>query len=83
MQVSITLGGALAQYLPGGIQGNTLPHDCSEGATLATVLSDLGIPSDKPMLIIVNGELVPAENYAEALLADGDTLSVVPPIQAG
>ena len=79
MQVNIRAGGAIAEHVPGG--STTL--EISDNASLANVIEQLGIPSDKPLMVIVNDGLIPAANYATTLLAQDDKLSLVQPIQAG
>ncbi|MEE9334398.1 MAG: MoaD/ThiS family protein [Granulosicoccaceae bacterium] len=79
MQVTIKAGGAIAEYVPGG--STTL--DVANDACVSTVIELLGIPSDKPLMVIVNDDLIPAVKYATTLLAQDDRLSLVQPIQAG
>ena len=71
------------QYLPDGTQGTTMPLNCVDGVSVEHVLRDIGIPAEKPVLAILNGDLIQADDYPQARLSDGDMLSVVPPIQAG
>jgi len=79
MQVTIKAGGAIAEYVPGGSTTLELATD----ANVATVIEQLGIPSDKPLMVIVNDDLIPASDYITTLLSQDDKLSLVQPIQAG
>lgn len=79
MQVNIKAGGAIAEYVPGG---STI-LDVADDASVAAIIQQLGIPSDKPLMVIVNDDLIPAPKYATTLLAQDDKLSLVQPIQAG
>ncbi len=79
MQVNIKAGGAITEFVPSG----SATLDVVNDASVATVIEQLGIPSDKPLMVIVNDDLIPAANYATTLLAQDDKLSLVQPIQAG
>jgi len=79
MQVKIKAGGAITEYVPGG----STVLDIADDANVANVVEQLGIPNGKPLMIIVNDDLIPASKYETTLLAQDDRLSLVQPIQAG
>lgn len=49
------------------------------GGTVAHLLGQLGIPVEREKVILVNGSSSPADQA----LAEGDTVSVFPPVDGG
>ena len=83
MQISVKTGGLLYEYLPPERTGNRASLEVADGATAAAVMRQLGLPEDGTYLVIVNGELVPERERAARVLADGDQLSINPPLKGG
>lgn len=83
MQIHLTLGGALVRYRPPGATGNKTLIDCEEEMTLLALLHQLGIPEDQRLLVILNGDVVLKDAYANTPMSNEDKLSLMPPIQAG
>lgn len=81
--INITLGGSLVEFHPDNGNGNTVSLTCVDGVSVINVLQQLGIPEDKPIMAILNGDLVQPEGYKQTRMSDGDSLSLVQPIQAG
>jgi len=81
--VSVKLGGAMVKYAPKGQPGNT--HDILLPAlkSVESILDELNVPAEQPLMVILNDTMVARTEYASTLLSDGDTLSLMPPIQAG
>jgi molybdopterin converting factor small subunit len=77
MIVQLRFFAGLRDYLPTGSN----PHEAEvpEGGTVRDVLNSLGVPEDKPRILLVNGR------HAEIgqVLNDGDVLSVFPPVAGG
>jgi molybdopterin converting factor small subunit len=69
----------LADYLPTGAVGDSLPVELVDGATVGSVLRFLNIPAGIDYLTVVNGLDAPAEQT----LRDGDVLSLFPPLAGG
>jgi sulfur carrier protein ThiS len=75
MQIRVKLMGMLKSLLPAGDR-----LDLVEGATIGEALTTLGIAGDRVAACSVNGKLVRARDYP---LADGDELTVLPPVGGG
>ena len=79
MTITVKLFASLGKYLPPGSQGRTATLTVADGATVGSVLAALGVPQAAAHLIMVNG----AHRTWDTPLADGDTLTVFPPVAGG
>jgi sulfur-carrier protein len=79
MKIRIILYASLAHLLPPNSCGNSCIMDFEPESTVETLLEGLGIPSDSPKIVFLNGR------HAEAgdILRDGDRIAVFPPIAGG
>ncbi len=77
MRIELQVTGALARRLT----GREVPPaiDLPDGATVADVLRQLGVPGSVACLTLVNGEDV----IGSRALRDGDLVALYPPIQGG
>ena len=64
------------------IRLNGKSHTLATGATLATLVADLG---RKPELVAIerNGDIVPRDRYADTSLESGDQIEIVQFVQGG
>ena len=83
MHIELTVGGALADYLPAGHSGNRVRIALSDGSSVADLLANLNMPAAQRLLIICNGQVVPSADRITTVLADEDQVSLMPPITAG
>lgn len=84
MRITFKLYAGLSQHLPPEArQGNQLPLDVAEGATIAEVIAPFGLPMKLVHLVLINGVYVAPEHRAERRLAEGDVLAIWPPIAGG
>ena len=83
MKITVKTGGLLYEYLPPERTANRAEVEVAEAATPAQVMQHLGFPQDATYLVIVNGELVPTEKRTVLQLAEGDQLSINPPLKGG
>ena len=68
----------LKDYL--GENGNGVAErEIPAGCTVGDVMTQLGIPEKIPKIMLINGE----QKAAQDTLAEGDVLSVFPPIAGG
>lgn len=81
--VTVTFGGALIRFLPAGGKGNRQSVDVENGITLSALFEQFGMSGDERLLVILNGDVVKKSQYSGTTLAQGDALSLMPPIQAG
>ena len=80
MIVHVKLMAVLRSKLPPGAQGGTAAMELAPGATVADVLEKLGLGAGHVHLVMVNGAM---ETDRQRLLADGDELTVFPPVAGG
>ncbi len=57
--------------------------DLDDGGSLADLLDGLELPNRDIYMTLVNGESVVAANRAAYVMADGDELTLFPPLQGG
>ncbi len=76
MQVRVKLMGTLRGKLPGG----SATLDVDAGTTVAAVLERMGVAGGQVHLVMVNGDMATDRQRA---LADGDELTVFPPVAGG
>jgi molybdopterin converting factor small subunit len=77
MKVQISMYATLKQYAPGG-RGN-FELNLATGATIKTLIERLKIPQNVERVILVNGR----HAGDGTRLADGDEVTVFPPIEGG
>jgi sulfur carrier protein len=79
MTIQVALYAGLARYLPCGAQHRTATLAVPDGATVLDVMRQLGVPDDVSCIPVVDG----TRATAEAVLRDGETLSLFPPLAGG
>lgn len=79
MKVEVQLFATLADYLPAGASGDSVILDVPMATTVADLMRSLGIPDGLECLTVVNGRDAPHEFR----LAEGDVLSLFPPLAGG
>lgn len=62
---------------------NGEPRALPEGATVATVLAQLGLPSERGIAVALDREVVPRGQWDRTVLGDGSRLEVVRAVQGG
>jgi sulfur-carrier protein len=79
VRVAVHLTATLRGYLPPGTRGDHVVLDVPDGTTVDQVIHSLRIPSELERLTVVNGrDAAPGQQ-----LAEGDVLSVFPPLAGG
>jgi sulfur carrier protein ThiS len=81
MQIRIKLFATFRQYLPLDAQAGGYDLDVPAGTRAIEILSQLGVPMDKPevIVILVNGR----HSQADRILEEGDVVSAFPTIGGG
>ena len=79
MRLEVHLFATLGPYLPEGAQGDGAIMAFPEGTTVDDVVQALRIPLDLPFMTVVNGH----DAERGHVLADGDVLSMFPPLVGG
>jgi molybdopterin converting factor small subunit len=77
--VEVRLFATLSQFLPAGSTAGTARVDVPEGATIADVTQQLGIPPGLERVLLLNGTNV----EADARLRGGDVVDIFPPLAGG
>ncbi len=83
MRIAFKTAGILVKYLPPGSKDRSALLEVPPGATPLDVVAQLGMPSDASYLVIHNGNSVPRAERATLSLAEGDQLSIMPPLKGG
>lgn len=83
MKITVRTSGLLDRYLPQGAEGGTAVLEAPDGATVADIMARLGMPGDDKYLVIANDTTVREAERGAHVLADGDTLAIVPPLKGG
>jgi molybdopterin converting factor small subunit len=80
MIIEIRLFANLRKYLPAGATGGSTKMELPDGATLGDLIEKLAIPSPLAQLVMVDGQ---HEQRRERVLADGQVVSIFPPVAGG
>ena len=80
---TVKLFGSLSERLPAGTIDNAVRINLTEGATINWALAELKVPEELCHLVLLNGVFVPPSRRKTEALADGDVLSVWPPVSGG
>ncbi len=84
MTITVRLLGRLRDRLPANKSSvSSAVMTLAEGATPTALIESLGLPVGATYLVLVNGENIAPSHYASQPLADGDTVTICPPIQGG
>ena len=83
MNIRVRTGGLLGEHLPPGSSRNRAELAVAVPATPYTVMTQLGIPTDKPYLVAVNGKVVPPSALDSQPIGPGDELSILPALRGG
>jgi sulfur-carrier protein len=79
MKITVRLFATFRDFLPHHAIRSALHLDVEEHTSVAAVLKALHVPDDLSKIVLING-LHAAE---DSLLADGDVVSVFPPLTGG
>ena len=83
MKITVKTTGLLGQYLPPASAGNVADLDIAEGATPIDVMKQLGMPSERSYLVVLNGTAIPQSERARRTLTENDSLTIMPPLKGG
>lgn len=81
--MQVKLGGAMVQYAPANHSGSRHVLDFDKETSVQDLLDRLQVPAEQPLMIILNDAMVARPDYVTTVLANGDSLALMPPIQAG
>ena len=83
MQITLTLRGMLAQYLPPGTGRRSRALEVADDATVDAVLKHLAVPEELVHLVLVNGVHVHTAQLGTTPLHAQDELAIWPPLSGG
>jgi molybdopterin synthase sulfur carrier subunit len=79
VRVAVHLTATLRPYLPPGTRGDSVVLEVPDGTTVDQVVHSLRIPPELERLTVLNGRDVTPDQA----LAEGDVLSLFPPLAGG
>lgn len=79
MKIKLKLFATFREFLPEKNDGHSSELELNSGTSVENVIDTLHLPKDIPKIILING----IQKTSEAILQDGDTLSIFPPIAGG
>ena len=83
MNISIELYASLMKYLPPGKSRFRRDIKVDDGLILNRLIEQYHIKPEEAHLVLVNGKYVNAEVRDEHQLAEGDVVSIWPPVAGG
>jgi sulfur carrier protein ThiS len=84
VRMTLKLYATLTQYLPAEFRrDHAMPMEVDGNATIASIVTPLGMPPALVKLVVLNGVFVPPSERATRHLVDGDVLAIWPPIAGG
>ena len=82
-KVTLKLFALLGRFLPPGSKANSAAMDIAEGASISDLIAQSGLDQKDCHLVLLNGNFVAADSRAATPLAEGDVVSIWPPIGGG
>lgn len=84
MNIEIRMFMEFRSYLPPGATGGRATMPLEEGSTVENLLNRLGIPPDKPKIVVVNGVSLGFSNALHSpVLHEGDIVAFFSPVGGG
>ena len=83
MKIRFKLYATLSDYLPDGAVANAIEIDVPDGTSPHEIIDRFHVPRRLTHLVLVNGVYADKARRDQAILNEGDTLAVWPPIAGG
>ena len=83
MKIHLKLYATLSKYLPSAAKRNEIELTVDDSTSVLDVLTSHNVPMETCHLILVNGVFSPPANAGTAMLKEGDTVAVWPPVAGG
>jgi molybdopterin converting factor small subunit len=83
MKIRFKLYATLSDYLPDGAVANAVEIEVPDDASPHAIIDRFHVPRRLTHLVLVNGVYADKPERDQAILKDGDTLAVWPPIAGG
>ncbi len=82
-KATIKLFASLSEHLPPGAKKNAIEVRLANGTTIGSALADMQVPEELCHLVLLNGIFVPPGRRRSTAIAEGDVVSVWPPVAGG
>ena len=82
-RATIKLFASLSEHLPPGAKYNAVEVRLENGTTIGAALANLHVPEALCHLVLLNGIFVPPSQRQSTAIAEGDVVSVWPPVAGG
>jgi len=82
-KATIKLFASLSEHLPPGAKYNAIEVKLANGTTIGCALADMKVPEGLCHLVLLNGIFVPPSQRQSTAIAEGDVVSVWPPVAGG
>jgi sulfur carrier protein len=73
----------LGSRLPPGSVANSTSVEIGESTSVAALIEQFGLADKECHLVLLNGTFVPIDARASTMVAEGDAVSIWPPIGGG
>jgi len=83
VQINIEFYASLMQYLPPGKSRHRREIRVDEGLCVSGLIEQFHIPEKMAHIVLLNGRFVNADKRAGQALAEGDVVSIWPPVAGG
>ena len=83
MQINIEFYASLMQYLPPGKSRHRREVRVDDGLRVSGLVEQFHIPKKMAHIVLVNGRFVDADKRDQHELAEGDVVSIWPPVAGG
>jgi len=81
--IALKLYASLTEFFPERVKNNKVEIKLPQGTSVAEVLSNFRIPSERAHLVLINGVYIPPEERQGKCLLEKDVLAVWPPVAGG
>ena len=81
--VTVKLFASLAEHLPADAEDNSVQINLADSATVSSALAELRVPEELCHLVLLNGIFVSPSQRNTTAIAEGDVISVWPPVSGG
>ena len=83
MRITFKLYATLGEYLPEGAFENAVAIEAPEGMTPNAIIDRYHVPRKLVHLVLINGVYCDKGDRDRAVLHEGDTLAIWPPVAGG
>lgn len=82
-KVTVKLFASLAEHLPQDAKDSAVQINLEDSATISSTLAEFSVPEELCHLVLLNGIFISPSQRKTTAIADGDVVSVWPPVSGG